>query len=75
LSVDFSSGLVHWQPSEAQLGNHKVVVEADDRHGGVATQTFDVNVQSSEQSVPAAPAAPAADAEPDADDDESDDES
>jgi hypothetical protein len=58
LSVDLGSGLVRWQPKESQVGSHKVAVEVDDRRGGVASQSFEVRVQSQSESVPAAAAPP-----------------
>lgn len=57
LSVDTVSGLVQWRPRESQLGSFAVTLEADDRSGGVAQQSFEVRVQSQAETLPAAPAA------------------
>lgn len=40
LVVDRNSGLISWQPTNAQVGNHTVSVQVADSNGGVATQTY-----------------------------------
>lgn len=41
-----SSGLVSWTPSFFQVGSNAVVIRVDDGRGGVATQSFSIDVQS-----------------------------
>ncbi len=37
-------GLVVWIPNDSQIGEHQVTIEADDQFGGIATQSFTINV-------------------------------
>ncbi len=39
-----SNGLVTWFPTSDQIGRNAVTLQADDGHGGTATQTFEINV-------------------------------
>ncbi len=43
MSVD-ASGLVHWQPTAAQFGPNQVTLSVEDTHGTVTSQSFVVNV-------------------------------
>lgn len=53
MKMDLLSGLLAWTPTEAQAGNHKVVVEVDDMSGGKTTQSFEVRVAFEPVSTPA----------------------
>ncbi len=44
MTIDSSTGLIDWTPDDAQLGEQPVTVSASDGRGGVATQTFSVQV-------------------------------
>ncbi len=44
MHISTASGLISWIPVAADIRQHKVVVRADDSRGGVATQSFLVNV-------------------------------
>ncbi len=56
LELDPVSGRVLWQPSREQVGTHPVLVEVDDRAGGIASQSFEIRVQEQVETLPAAPA-------------------
>jgi hypothetical protein len=56
MNLDIVSGLMQWVPADDQAGSHPVKLEIDDRKGGVASQTFKVDVEFEEESVPAAQA-------------------
>ena len=45
MQLDWLSGVVTWQPRDDQAGTHPVRVEADDRRGGVAAQSFEITVE------------------------------
>ena len=38
------SGLLIWTPSEADLGDHTIIIQADDGNGGLNAQVFTINV-------------------------------
>lgn len=44
MTVDASSGVVQWTPSESQVGDYPVTIEVSDGRGGMATQTFELIV-------------------------------
>ncbi len=44
MTVDASSGVIQWLPTQAQIGIHNVAVRVADGHGGVATQSFQLAV-------------------------------
>ncbi len=44
MTVHPSLGVVVWQPQALQIGKHQVVVQVKDGRGGVAIQTFELNV-------------------------------
>ncbi|MEM9410078.1 MAG: putative Ig domain-containing protein, partial [Planctomycetota bacterium] len=44
MTIRSDSGLILWNPSKEQLGNHEVVVRVTDGKGGLAEQTFIVCV-------------------------------
>ena len=44
MTIDAFSGELRWQASYRQAGEHIVVIGVDDRHGGVTTQTFYLEV-------------------------------
>lgn len=43
LTID-SSGLVNWNPLAGQVGTFAVALQVDDGHGGLATQSFQIQV-------------------------------
>jgi len=45
MSIDPQNGAIRWKPMLVQLGTHEITVEALDNFGGLATQTFTLNVQ------------------------------
>ena len=45
MSINASTGLIIWTPTNAQVGEHTVTVKVDDGNGGYDTQTFIVTVQ------------------------------
>ena len=45
MSVDASKGLVSWTPAVSQLGAENVTLTVADGRGGIATQSYVVNVQ------------------------------
>ena len=45
LFIDSETGSVFWTASPDQVGQHRVVLEADDRRGGVASQSFTIDVR------------------------------
>lgn len=59
MRVDSVSGVVEWTPAPDQQGTFPVEVVVDDRHGGTASQRFDLTIA-------APPAAPAPDADAEA---------
>lgn len=40
MTIDPASGMISWKPLASQKGEIKVMVQADDSRGGIATQTF-----------------------------------
>jgi hypothetical protein len=44
LSLNSSSGHIHWMPNISDIGNHTIIVNASDGQGGFDQQTFDINV-------------------------------
>ncbi|WP_182864853.1 putative Ig domain-containing protein [Rhodopirellula sp. JC639] len=44
MRIDSTNGLIRWNPSADQIGNHDVTVEVSDGNGGVAVQEFVVCV-------------------------------
>ncbi len=39
-----SGGMITWEIRKGSAGNHSVVIEADDGHGGVDTQRYELNI-------------------------------
>ncbi len=52
LFVNAESGQVFWAASPDQIGQHRVVLEASDNRGGLATQSFQIDVQASQENAP-----------------------
>jgi RHS repeat-associated protein len=53
MAIDSATGLVTWTPTVGQLGPQSVSVRAEDGRGGIAVQTFTVNVlQESDNEAP-----------------------
>ncbi len=52
LFVNAESGQVFWAASPDQIGQHRVVLEASDNRGGFATQSFQIDVQASQENAP-----------------------
>ena len=53
LFVDAATGEIIWAASPGQVGQHTVILEANDGNGGIATQQFVIDVQpSTENSAP-----------------------
>lgn len=54
--MDVTDGTLRWSPTEAQAGKHPVRVEVRDTHGGIATQSFAVELgfEDAAETVPAA---------------------
>ncbi|MBW2231158.1 MAG: hypothetical protein JRG92_18295 [Deltaproteobacteria bacterium] len=52
--IDSLDGQMLWRPRESQAGTHLVQLEVDDRHGGQATQAFQLELSFEETAVPAA---------------------
>jgi RHS repeat-associated protein len=44
MTIDAQTGQINWQPGNLPLGNYDVVVRASDGRGGVATQTYTVEL-------------------------------
>ncbi|MCA8963054.1 MAG: hypothetical protein KDC38_21170, partial [Planctomycetes bacterium] len=40
MAIDSVSGVVTWSPTAGDVGGHTVVIRADDRRGGIATQDY-----------------------------------
>src|SRR5205823_4624411 len=40
MTIDPSSGVVHWAPAAGQVGGQHVVINVDDAHGGGAAQSY-----------------------------------
>jgi hypothetical protein len=57
MTIDLADGRVEWVPDPEQEGTHPVLVEVDDRNGGIGVQRFHVEVGF--EDVPETPAAPA----------------
>ncbi len=49
LFIDSQSGEVFWAASPDQIGQHQVVLEVSDNRGGLARQTFQIDVQPSQE--------------------------
>jgi len=47
--IDAGTGLIEWQPTLAQLGDHDVTVRVTDANGGTDTQAFTVTVSDPNQ--------------------------
>lgn len=52
MSINPQSGALAWTPTSSQLGGNAVAIVADDGHGGVATQTFNLVVLTSRANGP-----------------------
>ncbi|MCU7919309.1 MAG: putative Ig domain-containing protein [Candidatus Thiodiazotropha sp. (ex Epidulcina cf. delphinae)] len=52
VTIDGTSGLIAWTPSNAQLGSQAVSVQVDDGNGGSATQSFTVTVSTTPNTAP-----------------------
>ena len=55
LAIDRVSGTLHWTPRSDQAGIHAVTIAVSDRHGGVASQDFDIRVGFEDVDPPASP--------------------
>jgi YD repeat-containing protein len=44
MTIDASTGVLHWTPTAGQLGNQTVAVTVADTQGGITTQTFTLAV-------------------------------
>jgi len=44
MTIDNTTGLIAWTPDYGQAGLHDVTVQVDDGNGGMATQSFQINV-------------------------------
>ena len=44
MQLDIVHGELTWEPSESQAGTHDVAIEVDDRSGGVASQSFTIQL-------------------------------
>lgn len=51
-NIDPATGVIDWTPTDDQLGNHHVVIEARDGRGGVATQEYTINVRPDPENQP-----------------------
>lgn len=58
MRIDAFGGVVSWTPDPSQVGKHPVKVEVDDRHGGLATQTFVLQLAYLDDGSTSPPAAP-----------------
>ena len=54
MSLDPVDGTLTWAPDERHAGTHPVEIEVDDRRGGKATQSFNLELAFTEDSAPAA---------------------
>ena len=45
MSINNFTGALRWEPTESQIGEHEVIVEARDAQGGVGRQKFTVTVR------------------------------
>ncbi len=43
MSINSTTGLISWTPTNTQVGTTTLNVSVDDAHGGTATTTFDIN--------------------------------
>src|SRR5690554_2483255 len=48
MSIDSSTGLLSWIPTESQTGTKYVLVEASDDKGGIATQAYTIHISNDE---------------------------
>ena len=48
MAIDAASGLVTWTPVAGQEGSNAVTVQVSDGRGGLATQSFDIDVRAAE---------------------------
>lgn len=55
MTISRTDGELAWLPREDQLGDHRVVIVVDDRHGGKTSQIFEISI--GEESPPPGPAA------------------
>lgn len=51
MSINATTGVIHWSPSLAQVGDHSFYVKVSDSHGGVVRQRIDICVLSPSISV------------------------
>lgn len=56
MQIDEINGAITWTPRPDQAGVHPVTVAVDDRHDGLATQSFDLTIEFQATSPPAAAA-------------------
>lgn len=50
MSIDASTGFLLWSPAESQIGTNRVTITASDPFGGIATQSFEIDVSCVNQS-------------------------
>lgn len=43
--IDSASGVINWTPGTGQLGGHDITVQVDDGNGGVASQNYQLTVE------------------------------
>jgi len=58
MTIDAATGLIGWTPSATQGGSHPVTVEVSDGRGGVATQSFSIDVAEAINNPPAITSSP-----------------
>ncbi len=44
MSIDLNTGLIQWSPVNGDVGNHVVVVQVSDNNGGLAQQSYSLNI-------------------------------
>ena len=54
MQIDDVGGSITWTPRPDQVGSHPVTIAVDDRHDGVATQSFDLTIEFGGGAAPAA---------------------
>ena len=44
MTIDTNTGVISWTPLVSQKGQHTVMMEFDDKHGGITVQNFSIDV-------------------------------